>query len=123
MPNVIEIRGPLPTNLFFKIKTLIYILYFFVDFLITAHIYEQYSNLTPGDVTDLRSALVNNVTFASLAVRHKFHTYILHNSPAILAVIDNFVDFQQKNGHTISEEVFWCFYYFANLDFRLEGRF
>lgn len=44
-----------------------------LDFLITAHIYENNPRLSPGDLTDLRSALVNNVTFAAYVVKLGLH--------------------------------------------------
>ncbi|XP_059487782.1 endoribonuclease Dicer-like [Neocloeon triangulifer] len=75
-----------------------------LDFLITCYIYEHCGNLSPGAVTDLRSALVNNVVFGSLAVRYGLHTYLLHNSPSLFQVIDAFVEYQQNNNHAISEE-------------------
>ncbi|XP_065351685.1 endoribonuclease Dicer-like [Cloeon dipterum] len=75
-----------------------------LDFLITAHIYESHSSLTPGEMTDLRSALVNNITFASLTVRYGFHTFLLAHSSTVMHSIDNFVDFQKKNGHKITDD-------------------
>ncbi|KOB78917.1 putative dicer 1 [Operophtera brumata] len=43
------------------------------DYLITRHLYEDPRRHSPGALTDLRSALVNNTIFATLAVRHGFH--------------------------------------------------
>lgn len=48
-----------------------------LDFLITSHIFENGRNLTPGDLTDLRSALVNNVTIASYVVKLGLHKYVI----------------------------------------------
>jgi len=56
-------------------------------------------------LTDLRSALVNNTIFASLAVRNGFHKYFKHLSPGLSEVICKFVTIQEENGHTIDEEV------------------
>lgn len=44
-----------------------------LDFLITSHIFENCRELKPGEMTDLRSALVNNVTFASYVVKLGLH--------------------------------------------------
>lgn len=44
-----------------------------LDFLITSYIFESCGNLKPGELTDLRSALVNNVTFASYVVKLGLH--------------------------------------------------
>lgn len=76
-----------------------------LDYLITRHLYEDPRQHSPGALTDLRSALVNNTIFASLAVRHGFHKYFRHLSPGLNEVIDRFVRIQNENGHSISEEV------------------
>lgn len=76
-----------------------------LDYLITRHLYEDPRQHSPGALTDLRSALVNNTIFASLAVRHDFHKYFRHLSPGLNEVIDRFVRIQTENGHSISEEV------------------
>lgn len=76
-----------------------------LDYLITRHLYEDPRQHSPGALTDLRSALVNNTIFASLAVRHGFHKYFRHLSPGLNEVILRFVRIQHENGHSISEEV------------------
>lgn len=77
-----------------------------LDYLITRHLYEDPRQHSPGALTDLRSALVNNTIFASLAVRHDFHKYFRHLSPGLNEVIDRFVRIQHENGHNISEEYY-----------------
>ncbi|KAH8381846.1 hypothetical protein KR009_000631 [Drosophila setifemur] len=77
-----------------------------LDYLITRHLYEDPRQHSPGALTDLRSALVNNTIFASLAVRHGFHKFFRHLSPGLNDVIDRFVRIQQENGHCISEEYY-----------------
>lgn len=81
------------------------ILYYISDYLITRHLYEDSRQHSPGALTDLRSALVNNTIFASLAVRCGFHKYFRHLSPGLSVVINRFVRIQEENGHSISEEV------------------
>lgn len=76
-----------------------------LDYLITRHLYEDPRLHSPGALTDLRSALVNNTIFASLAVRHGFHKYFRHLSPGLHDVVNRFVQIQEENGHSISEEV------------------
>lgn len=80
-----------------------------LDYLITRHLYEDLRQHSPGALTDLRSALVNNTIFASLAVRHDFHKYFRHLSPGLNDVIDRFVRIQVENNHSISEEVSYHF--------------
>ncbi|PNF21888.1 hypothetical protein B7P43_G04392, partial [Cryptotermes secundus] len=77
-----------------------------LDYLITRHLYEDSRQHSPGALTDLRSALVNNTIFASLAVRYGFHKYFRHLSPGLNEVVDRFVRIQEENGHTISEEYY-----------------
>lgn len=77
-----------------------------LDFLITRHLYNDARLHSPGALTDLRSALVNNTIFASLAVRHGFHKYFRHLSPGLHDVVNRFVQIQEENGHSISEEYY-----------------
>ena len=77
-----------------------------LDYLITRHLYEDARQHSPGALTDLRSALVNNTIFASLAVRCGFHKYFRHLSPGLSVVINRFVRIQEENGHSISEEYY-----------------
>ena len=44
-----------------------------LDYMITRHLFEDRRQHSPGVLTDLRSALVNNTIFASLAVKYRFH--------------------------------------------------
>lgn len=76
-----------------------------LDFLITCHIYEICKDLNPGQLTDLRSALVNNITFAGFTVRCGFHKFLLFSSNTLLDYIDNFVGFQESKDYAINDEV------------------
>ncbi|XP_025420848.1 endoribonuclease Dcr-1 isoform X2 [Sipha flava] len=78
-----------------------------LDYLITRHLYEDKRQHSPGALTDLRSALVNNTIFASLAVRNGFHKYFKHLSPGLSEVVCRFVTIQEENGHTIDEEFYF----------------
>ncbi|CAG0883132.1 unnamed protein product, partial [Cyprideis torosa] len=78
-----------------------------LDYLITRHLYEDPRRHSPGELTDLRSALVNNTIFASLAVKHRLHNFFKHLSPGLWEVIDKFVERQMENGHAISRELYW----------------
>lgn len=73
-----------------------------LDFLITHHIYNKRNVKTAGLLTDLRSALVNNVTFASQAVRYGFHKCLQHFSPKLQEGIDKFVNCQEKANHQVT---------------------
>ncbi|KAF3844364.1 hypothetical protein F7725_007527 [Dissostichus mawsoni] len=62
-----------------------------LDYLITKHLYEDPRQHSPGVLTDLRSALVNNTIFASLAVKYDYHKYFKAISPELFHVIDDFL--------------------------------
>lgn len=62
-----------------------------LDYLITRYLFEDPRCHSPGTLTDLRSALVNNTFFASLAVKYKFHKYLKYISDELFHVIDSFV--------------------------------
>nr|WOA03172.1 DICER-like protein 2 [Abelmoschus esculentus] len=51
-----------------------------LDYLITLHFYNKYPGISPGLLTDLRSASVNNNCYALSAVKSELHKYILHGS-------------------------------------------
>ncbi|XP_050208112.1 endoribonuclease Dicer homolog 2 isoform X2 [Mercurialis annua] len=51
-----------------------------LDYLITVHLYEKYPGMSPGLLTDMRSASVNNDCYGSSAVREGLYKYILHAS-------------------------------------------
>ncbi|KAL1509005.1 hypothetical protein ABEB36_003814 [Hypothenemus hampei] len=76
-----------------------------LDFLITCHIYEACGNLDPGDLTDLRSALVNNNTFASLVVRNNLHKYLLMFNGKLQSMIDRFSTYIESKKFQIDDEV------------------
>lgn len=76
-----------------------------LDFLITSYIYEHCGVLGPGQVTDLRSALVNNNTFASLVVRCGFHKFLLMINLKLQGYIDKFADYLATKNYVIDDEV------------------
>ncbi|CAK8683082.1 unnamed protein product [Clavelina lepadiformis] len=67
-----------------------------LDFLITRHLFNDSRQHAPGALTDLRSALVNNTIFASLAVRYDYHKYFKSISPDLQKIVEEFVFYQQK---------------------------
>lgn len=74
-----------------------------LDYVITRHLYEDSQRYSPGILTDLRSALVNNNIFAALAVKWDFHKYFKAISPSLFAVIDMFV-VRQKDREDVFDE-------------------
>ncbi|KAF7283787.1 hypothetical protein GWI33_022827 [Rhynchophorus ferrugineus] len=76
-----------------------------LDFLITCYIYENSDKLNPGELTDLRSALVNNNTFASLVVRLNLHKYMLCINNKLQSMIDRFAEYMLSKNYEIDDEV------------------
>ena len=68
-----------------------------LDFLVTLHIYMNKAELSPGDLTHLRSALVNNNTFALLALENNLHKYLLHMSPSLFPENNQFVGLVEED--------------------------
>ncbi|VVD02614.1 unnamed protein product [Leptidea sinapis] len=77
-----------------------------LDFLITSHIFENFGDMTPGDLTDLRSALVNNVTFAAYVVKLNLHKFLCYDmNPALCNAIIAFAEHQEQRQHDIIGDV------------------
>lgn len=75
-----------------------------LDYLITRYLFEDPRCHSPGTLTDLRSALVNNTFFASLAVKYNFHKYLKFISDDLFHVIDGFVKkFKFESKDTITK--------------------
>ncbi|KAJ0977945.1 hypothetical protein J5N97_013419 [Dioscorea zingiberensis] len=62
-----------------------------LDLLITWHLFRTHENLDPGELTDLRSASVNNENFALAAVKHKLQPHLQHRSGLLLAQVTEYV--------------------------------
>ena len=76
-----------------------------IDFLVTCHLYTMpnATHLSPGLITDLRSALVNNNTLASVAVDNGLHKFLLEQNPDLFRKINAYVD--EHELHLEEEEV------------------
>ncbi|XP_061339730.1 endoribonuclease Dicer homolog 2-like isoform X2 [Gastrolobium bilobum] len=51
-----------------------------LDYLITVHLFYKYPGLTPGQLTDMRAASVNNDCYAWSAIKAGLHKHVLHAS-------------------------------------------
>ncbi|KAL2653060.1 hypothetical protein R1flu_021188 [Riccia fluitans] len=74
-----------------------------LDYLITKHLYISHPGLTPGRLTDLRSAAVNNDCFARIAVKHGFNKYLRHGSGFLLKQIEDYIRITRESGETEKE--------------------
>ncbi|XP_077233980.1 dicer-like 3 [Tasmannia lanceolata] len=64
-----------------------------LDLLITNHLFQSHTNIDPGELTDLRSASVNNENFARVAVKHNFQNHLQHASGFLLEQIEEYVKY------------------------------
>ena len=62
-----------------------------LDFLVTQHLYFRHAKLTPGELTDIRQALVNNNIFATIALKYKYNKYLKQMSPMWFKTIKDFI--------------------------------
>jgi endoribonuclease Dicer len=62
-----------------------------LDLLITWHLFRSHTDIDQGELTDLRSASVNNENFAQVAVRHNLHQHLQHCSGLLLSQITEYV--------------------------------
>ncbi|EGT48937.1 CBN-DCR-1 protein [Caenorhabditis brenneri] len=62
-----------------------------LDYMITRFLFEDVRQYSPGVLTDLRSALVNNTIFASLAVKYEFQKHFIAMCPGLHHMIEKFV--------------------------------
>lgn len=68
-----------------------------LDYLVTCHIYSTFPKYGPGEISNMRSALVNNVTFAELSVKLQLHKSLLHNSPSLFKQIEDYIRILDRN--------------------------
>ncbi|KAL8236785.1 hypothetical protein R6Q59_017866 [Mikania micrantha] len=64
-----------------------------LDLLITRHLFNKHNDIDPGELTDLRSASVNNENFAYAAVRRNIHQHFQHRSGSLETQISDYVKF------------------------------
>ncbi|KAH0698362.1 hypothetical protein KY285_015597 [Solanum tuberosum] len=62
-----------------------------LDILVTWYLYQKHKDIDPGELTDLRSASVNNDNFAYAAVRRNLHVHLQHHSGYLESEISLFV--------------------------------
>lgn len=83
-----------------------------LDFLVTRYLYRNHSHMPPGELTDVRSAVVNNYSFAALAVQMGFSKHLRSLSPQLFSMVNKFTvnlkekEMKQQQGKT--DEVKGC---------------
>ena len=63
-----------------------------LDFVVTQRIYRDHPNMDPGQLTDLRTALVSNVNLAVITVRLGIHKYLDYVDQNLSDYIRSFSD-------------------------------
>lgn len=77
-----------------------------LDFLVTQDIYNNCKKtLKPGELTDLRSALVNNNIFAVIAIQNEYDKYLKEYSLPLFAAIGHFVEGVQYYQNNLGKAV------------------
>lgn len=71
-----------------------------LDLLITWHYYQKYLDIDPGELTDLRSASVNNENFAQVAVRRNLQHHLQHCSGLLMSQITEYVKYLSESHDT-----------------------
>ncbi len=72
-----------------------------LDFLVTRRIFHDSVLRNPGELSDLRSALVNNCTFAGVIVRSRLHRFLRHAEPRLFRLLPQFESVQERREHCI----------------------
>ncbi|KAK9740074.1 hypothetical protein RND81_03G009300 [Saponaria officinalis] len=70
-----------------------------LDVLITWYLYQNYTDIDPGELTDLRSASVNNGHFAKVAVRQNLFQHLQHSSSVLSEHITEYVNLITKKDY------------------------
>ncbi|MCO5573907.1 hypothetical protein L7F22_027682 [Adiantum nelumboides] len=65
-----------------------------LDFLITQHLYREFKNSKPGELTDLRSTIVSNESFARIVVERELYSHLIENSVELSRCIKEFITLQ-----------------------------
>ncbi|CAA6661652.1 unnamed protein product [Spirodela intermedia] len=61
-----------------------------LDYLITSYLYSGYPDLKEGQLTDLKSMTVNNISFAHTAISLSLHKYLIQDSDGLMEAIEKF---------------------------------
>nr|WOD55121.1 DICER-like protein 3 [Abelmoschus esculentus] len=71
-----------------------------LDLLITQYLYHNHTDIDPGELTDLRSASVNNESFAQVVVRHDLYKHLQHCSSLLSDQISEYVQSLTESQNT-----------------------
>jgi endoribonuclease Dicer len=72
---------------------------------VTRSYFDDERKFSPADLTDLRSATINNDSFGVMAARHDFHPFLNFESPNLRYSLNMFQEIQKVYGHQILDDV------------------
>lgn len=79
-----------------------------LEFVITRHLsYKEFRLGKRGVLCHLRSAAVNNETFAQVVVRHKLYDYLLYDSSVLRENVENYVKAIQSQDRATLAQFDW----------------
>ena len=81
-----------------------------LDFLVTLHVYKGSRSLSPGQLTSIKSALVNNNVFSFHVIELGLHKFLAHSSPALTADLNEFIDMVTDNDSDGGEALYPSLY-------------
>lgn len=61
-----------------------------IDLLIAQYFYDAKENFSPGQLTNLKQALINNQFFGSLTIKFELYKWLIFQSPSLFNMIDNY---------------------------------
>jgi endoribonuclease Dicer len=73
-----------------------------LDLLITQYIFSDKAEQSPGELTNMRMALVNNKFFSHLAVKIGIHKFIEYASQSVFKELGKYLEFHEKNSPDIA---------------------
>jgi dsRNA-specific ribonuclease len=79
----VDTKGNLLVSLWSNFQRLEFLGDAAIDFCVARYLFDRYPDQGPGELTDLKSAVVSNETFARVAVRHGMHNYLYTRSVAM----------------------------------------
>ncbi|XP_022665039.1 endoribonuclease Dicer-like isoform X3 [Varroa destructor] len=76
-----------------------------VDYLVSRYLYYNCPQLSPGELSNSRAALVCNTTLARAVTNHQLHKHLLHQSPVLLRLTECYLAALEKG---VLDEVLIC---------------
>uniref|UniRef100_A0A5K3FA09 Helicase ATP-binding domain-containing protein n=1 Tax=Mesocestoides corti TaxID=53468 RepID=A0A5K3FA09_MESCO len=92
-----------------------------LDFVVTQRIFKDHPDMNPGQLTDLRAALVSNINLAVVAVRFGIHKYLEQTDPSLWKVISNFSEVLNNDPSKLWQLEDECYERNESLGFKVLG--